>query len=300
MLNPLQLAGWPAPVQGWLRHPSLRGVKNAIRHLQTGLDYADFRRLNGLVAALPLAPLLAYQPRFAYKYLSPYIAASFGRRARLAALFHHYRFLAATGTARFFHRLARQPVLWQERRGDDLLAVRLSYPLAAGFEAELSLSCYLNGVLAQVVSFVLVPGALAGLPQEDSVLLFSQVQGVKNPALMKRATKALHEITPAVLLVQAAYGLAEALGIGRAAGIRSTDQLSAGPATYFDHDAFWGHLKGELSPDGRVYQLLIPTPEKPMALIAANNRARHARKRAYKHQVRAQVAHAGRRLLGHA
>lgn len=285
-----------ARLNAWSRHPALTGVKRTIRQLQTGLDYSDFQQLKRLVATLPLASLLERQPFFTYKYLSPYVAASFDRRARLTILLHHYRFLSTTDKTWFFIQLARDPVLWQEQHGDDLFAIHLSYPLSVGFEAELSLNFYLNQVLIQVVSFVIVPGALVGL-QTEGVLFFSQVQGVRNPALLKRATKTLNDITPAVLLVQAAYGLAQVLHLTCAAGIRSTDQLSSGTANTFDYDAFWSHLKGELSPDGHVYYLPIPTPEKPLHQVKSSKRARSTRKRAFKRQMREQVGRACQTML---
>jgi len=137
------------------------------------------------------------------------------------------------------------------------------------------------------VAFVIVPGRLVG-GAEGPALLFSQVQGSREPALLKHATRTLLDTTPAALLVQAAYGLAAALGIGQAAGLSSAEQMSAGPGSRFDYDGFWQQFGGEPRVGG-WFGLRIPAPERPIAHIKSNNRGRTLRKRRFKRLLRATV-----------
>ncbi len=272
-----------------LKQPALLAAKHTIRSIQTLWDYADFRRVRHLTLTLPLAALLERQPRFSYKYLSRYTAASFSRTTRLAAILNHYQFLVASVGAGFFELVATKPVVWQAQHGPDTFAVVLSYPALVGFEGELSLSLLLNDVLLQVVSFVIVPGQLVGY-SGGQTLLMGQVQGTRQAALHKHATKVLLDIAPAALLVNAAYGLAAALRIGRAAGISNEEKLSIGAGNCFDYNALWEQLGG-VKTAGKLFLLAIPAPEKPIESIKSNHRARTLRKRQYKQAVRGAVEH---------
>lgn len=276
---------------GLLRHhlswPGLSPIKHSIRHLQTLLDYADFQRIKQLAATLPLAPLLERQPRFRYKYLSRYLVASFSRPKRLAALLHHYDFLTATVGTTFFEQVAQKLIIWQEQHEAGCFAISLSYPALVGFEGELSLHFTVNGILLQVLSFVIVPGHLVGAANKPALLL-SQVQGTRQPILYKQTTKALLDITPAALLVHAAYGLAQALRIDHAAGVGTQEQICYGPTNYFNYDTFWEQFGGSRI-DGGLFRLTIPAPEKPIECIKRTYRARTLRKRHYKHALRQAV-----------
>ncbi|GAC1593445.1 MAG: hypothetical protein NVS3B25_15290 [Hymenobacter sp.] len=264
-----------------------RALARGIRSVQTLWNYRAFQRLQQLTARLPLAPLLARQPRFLYKHLAPYIAARFSPATRLAVQLHHWQYLATTVRTAFFAALPSPLVLWRDGGGEDAFAITLSYPERNGFECALALTYWLNDTPLQMVGFVLAPGAAVG-EAPGPVLLLSQVQGLNNPALLKHATQALHDITPAALLIQAAYGLATALGIGQALGISTQEQLCQGAGSYFDYDGFWQHLAGERTAQD-FYRLAIPAPEKPLERIKRNHRARTRRKRAYKRGVREGV-----------
>ncbi|AMR28780.1 hypothetical protein A0257_17885 [Hymenobacter psoromatis] len=277
----------PAILRHILNQPGLLTIKHSLRSLQTMLDYGGFQRIKQLAATLHLEQLLERQPRFTHKYLSRYTAASFSRRERLAAILNHYDFLMATVGTDFFGLVASKPILWQEQRGADTFTIVLSYPALVGFEGELSLSLRVNEVYTQVVSFVIVPGQLVGAGGGQA-LLFSQVQGTHLPILYKHATKTLLDITPAALLVHAAYGLAAALGVQYAVGVSTAEQLSQGAGNCFDYDAFWAQLGGERMAN-QLFLLSIPPPEKPLGSLKPNHRARTLRKRQYKLALRRAV-----------
>ncbi|WP_229725239.1 DUF535 family protein [Hymenobacter baengnokdamensis] len=234
-----------------------------------------------------LNQLLERQPRFLYKYLSRYIALSFSRTTRLAVLLNHYDFLTDFVGPGFFNLVASQPVIWQEQRGTDRFAISLSYPSVVGFEAELSLNLMSNGVLLQVVSFVIVPGRLVGATSRQAILI-SQVQGTAHQGRYRHATRALLDITPATLLVQAAYGLAAALHIDQTVGISTEEQLSFGTGSHFNYNAFWEQQEGIRTAANLFLLPLIPF-QKPLDSIKSKHRARTLRKRHYKQALRQAV-----------
>ena len=264
--------------------PGLLQLKNSFRHIQAVANRTEFAQMQQLVDTLPLAALLKCQPRFVYKYLTSYAAASFSRAVRLATILHHYQFLAAVVRPDFFTIVAQQPILWQDSVGEEQFRIELSYPVLAWFEGELSLHFLANDTLVQMLTFVIVPGTTVGLAAPQ-VLLISQVQGTKNGELLKHTTKCLHELTPASLLVNVAYGLAAALGLDHAVGISTREQLGRGSKLHFDYNSFWQQFRGEWLATP-FYQLDMNAPEKPIEEVKAKYRSRTLRKRQYKQLVR--------------
>ena len=272
-----------------MRQLGLFPLVYAASPLLTFANYGAFQRFRRLTAALPLGPLRARFPRFLYKYLSPYAAASFSQATRLAVLTHHYQYLAARSNATFFSALAGQPVLWKHYHGADEYAITLSYALSVDYEGELSLKLARNGTVLQVISFVLAPGAAIGLPTPQ-VLLLTHVQGLVGLDELRNATKALRDIAPAALLVHAAFGLALAWGIDSAVGVGTAEKAGTWVDRHFDYDGFWQiTFKAERLAIANLFALDIPPMEKPLELIKRNHRARTLRKRQLKQQVREQV-----------
>ena len=272
-----------------IKRLGLLPVVHAIKPVLALLNYKGFRQLKGLTANLPLEPLFKRQPRFHYKYLAPYAAASFDRGTRLAVLINHYQYLIDRTNAAFFPAMTQSPVLWRFRSGDDECTISLSYPLHVANEAELSLHLEWNSTLTQVVSFVIAPGSTVGSPCSQ-VLFFGQVQGFANAAQLKDITKALNDITPASLLVHAAYGIASALRINGAAGVSKHNKVGKWVYRHFDYDTFWLDHKGELNPHTDVFLLPVPPPERPLEEVKRNHRARTLRKRQFKESVREEIA----------
>ena len=251
------------------------------------LELPDFLRLQQLAEELALVRLLRIQPKFIYKHLSPYAALSFTRRMRLAAILTHYQFLRQRVAPAFFTSLAHYPVLWQQQSEGDLFTISVGFPARSGFEGELTLRFCCNATVLQVISFVIVPGALVGSPSEHA-LFICQVQGERQPELLKHATKTLHDSTPAVLLVHAAYALASALRIGQVAGISTEEQLCSTKIS-FDYAGFWQQFEGQRTATN-LFLLATPTAEKPIQHIKSKHRARTLRKRQSKLLLRAAVA----------
>jgi uncharacterized protein VirK/YbjX len=269
--------------------PGLSEVKHGVHKLQALLDYGSYQRMKELTVNLPLTPLLEQQPKFAYKYLSSYAIASFSRSTRLAALLNHYQFLAARVDPSFFSMLGSKLVIWQAQGGEDTFSISLSYPIITTYEGEISLNFSVNSTVVQMVTFVIVPGKLVGTTQEQ-VILFSQVQGTRNPDLIKYATKTLLDITPATLLIHAAYGLATAWKLTHAIGVSSQQQVSGIGQDHnsFNYDGFWQQFQGETLPN-KLFILAVHPPEKPIESVKANHRARTLRKRQYKQELQETV-----------
>ena len=267
--------------------PGLVQLKYLARHLQAQARRNEFDQMQHLVDTLPLGKLLAQQPRFPYKYLGSYSATSFSRPMRLAAILNHYQFLAEAVRPEFFSQLVEQPIVWEEYLAGERFAIALSYPIKASFEGELSLNFYRGTTIIQMMTCVIVPGDIVGGPVGHT-LLVSQVQGTPHTEAIRLTTKQLHDITPASLLINAAYGLAAALGIGHGAGVSSHNQLGRGAKCYFDYDAFWQQFRGEQLAS-QFYLLDLHAPEKPIEEIKAKYRPRTLRKRAYKQQLRQAV-----------
>lgn len=262
-------------------------LDRGMRRAQILLEFPDFLRLQQLAEELALVRLLRIQPKFIYKYLSPYAALSFTRQMRLAAVLTHYQFLRQRVGPSFFASLAHGPVLWQQQCEDDLFTISLCFPVRSGFEGELTLRFCCNKTVLQVISFVIVPGALVSSPSERA-LFICQVQGERHPELLKHATKALSDSTPAVLLIHAAYGLASALHIGQVVGISTEEQLCSAKIS-FNYAAFWQQFDGQRTA-ANLFLLATPALEKPIQQIKSKHRARTLRKRQCKQQLRATVA----------
>ncbi|RZL12487.1 MAG: DUF535 domain-containing protein [Hymenobacter sp.] len=188
----------------------------------------------------------------------------------------------------FFAQVAAQPIIWQQQTADAAFGIRLSYPLLGWNEGELSLSFFRNDTLLQMLPFVVVPGAVVGAPVPRA-LLVGQVQGTRETAAIRLATKCLHDSTPAHLLVHATYGVAAALRIGHVAGVSTQERLRDGPKCHFDYDAFWQQFQGQRLAT-QLYLFAIETPEKPLEEVKAKYRPRTLRKRHYKQHLRREVA----------
>lgn len=268
--------------------PGLLQLKHSFRQLQALVHHAEFRQLRQLTETLPLQELLARQPRFLYKYLGYYGASSFPRPVRYAAILHHYQYLGARMRPDFFAQVATQPIIWRQQMADAAFSIRLSYPLLGWNEGELSLTFFHNDTLLQMLTFVVVPGAVVGAPVPGA-LLVGQVQGTREAEAIRLATKCLHDITPAHLLVHATYGVAAALRLGHVAGVSTQERLRDGPKCHFDYDTFWQQFRGQRLAT-QLYLLDIETPEKPLEEIKAKYRPRTLRKRHYKQHLRREIA----------
>jgi uncharacterized protein VirK/YbjX len=246
------------------------------------------RQLVRLLAQPGLRALVAAHPQAIYRPYRRYLATSFTKSARRAALQHHYAYLLPRINETFFPAILRdRPQLWQKRIGLDLFDVRLSFTGELHHEGDLLLEFRENGVPLYCLSFTIAPGYLAG-SDADQLILVARVQGaVGNFDAIRRATKACMDIAPPYLLTAAVHGIAGALNIGVIAGIRSKEQLTtnidADRTVYFDYDAFWRTCLGHETE--KFYLISVPIREKSLAQISTGHRRRTRLKRQFKNEV---------------
>jgi uncharacterized protein len=235
-----------------------------------------------------LRALEATHPEALYRPYRRYLAISFTKRARRAALKHHYAYLLPRISKTFFPAVLNdRPQLWQKRIGLDVFEIRLAFTGELHHEGDLLLEFRENGVPLYCLSFSIVPGYLAG-SDADQIILVARVQGtVGRFDAIRRATKTCMDIAPPHLLTAAVHGIAGALDIAVIAGVRSKEQLTANIDTercvYFDYDAFWGTYLGNETE--KFHLISVPSREKPLAQISAAHRRRTRLKRQFKNEV---------------
>jgi uncharacterized protein VirK/YbjX len=241
-----------------------------------------------LLAHPGLRALVAAHPQALYRPYRRYLATSFTKSARRAALQHHYAYLLPRISETFFPAVLNdRPQLWQKRIGLDVFDIRLSFTGELHHEGDLLLEFQHNGVPLYCLSFTIAPGYLAD-SNADPVILVARVQGaVGNFDAIRRATKMCMDIAPPYLLTAAVQGIAAALNIGVIAGIRNNEQLTANidadRNVYFDYDAFWRTYLG--SEAKNFYLISVPIREKPLAQISTVHRRRTRLKRQFKTEV---------------
>jgi hypothetical protein len=159
-------------------------------------------------------------------------------------------------------------------------------------EGELSLKLQVDGTVVFVLAFTIVPGWVVASETKD-ILLITRLQGVKGCYhQINLATKALHEVAPAALLVAALQGVAEACGIQEMAGVCATSQVNykeeLSASFKNSYDDFFAELGATRTP-ANFFRSPIPLQEKSLALITNGHKARTRKKRAFKLQIACDV-----------
>jgi uncharacterized protein VirK/YbjX len=171
------------------------------------------------------------------------------------------------------------------------LTMGLSRPY--GEEGELSLHLRVNGEIAFILSFTIVPGWVVQ-SQAAEILLITRLQGVKGAyPPISLATRALHDVAPAALLLAALQGVAVAFGIGEIAGVSAARQSSyhRDYATFFKeaYDDFFTEVGMSKGATG-FYHSSVPIQGKPLALIKQGHKLRTREKRAFKQEIKLACA----------
>lgn len=279
-------------VDSWSRRvaalPGGHLLRNGFRSAQTWLNYAHFQDLKHVLASTALQPLACHHPRLAYKYLVPCLVTGLSRTTRLAIISYHYTYWVTRARTDFFTLVLQGLEVWQVQLATQRFSIALAYPFESDFEGELSLVFRVDTTPLYTITFTCAPAGAIPLT-ERAVVLVSRIQGTKNFALIKQATKILHESTPAALLLQALVGLCQGCGIDMIIGVGTQVQLShIKPDNHFDYTRFWQQLGAEYTAHG-LFVLPLPFAEKPIHTIKAHHRARTLAKRQYKQQLRETV-----------
>jgi uncharacterized protein VirK/YbjX len=258
---------------------------------------AGHRKLKRILNRPSLRALRTENPEVIYRPYMRYLATSFTKSSRRAALCHHYARLAARVNDGFFTQLLQHRLsLWHSCVGADRFDIRISFTYKLHHEGDLQLVFLCNSAPLYYLAFTIAPGSLAGCTADD-VLLIARVQGVAGSfEAIRGATKACMDVSPPALLMAALQGIAAALSIGMLAGVTNKEQLTAhrdaNRHVCFDYDAFWSTYMGDATE--KFHLMRVPMPEKPLMQISSVHRRRSRLKRQFKREVAAVTATAFR------
>jgi len=241
------------------------------------------------------------QPALVFKYVGQYLGKSFDTAARLRIMSHHYRTLAARlpdlcklGFPR------NEIVVWSHRVELDTFTIGLCMPATQYLEGDLSLVFSVNGVRLHKLSFTCIPGKEAGL-EAGTALLVGGSQGFPGTsALIRQASKAIGEISPAAMLILGLQALAEHLGADAILGVTADEQTSNTLPANPEHaksryDSLWEMSGGERH--GRFYRLPGRVAWKDSSHLSNGHRSRARRKRELKERILVQIRKSAERLF---
>ena len=243
--------------------------------------------LTRILAQEPVAALTRQRPRLLYKYVWPYLARRFSPDDRRAILASHHRFLQTSISPRFIPRLLQGRIpLWSFTSGATMCAIaldRVGYP---DTEGELEAQFIVDGERVYRLAFSIVPGTLLG-EQAEHVLFVGGVQGVVGQFAAIRLASRLCDAPPARLLLDAAIGIARALGIELIVGVSDAEQVSKvadpTPEFTFSYDRFFLTAGGALR-DG-LFHLPAVLPDDSVAEVRSQRRGRSRAHRAFRRGV---------------
>jgi uncharacterized protein VirK/YbjX len=236
------------------------------------------------------AEFLRVNLRFALKFAAEdYLVRGLTAQERKVCFLHHYNFLKKAVPEEMLRRILhdRVSVLEVNEEGRQYrVTAHLSRPWDK--EGELSLTLDASGIDLYVLSFSIVPGQILKLAIPD-VVLVTRIQGIRGEFKgIQEATRALHDVAPAALLMAALQGLGEALGVGEIAGVAALRQ-SAYNELYKEvfvrsYDEFFLEM-GLAKAEGELYRSPIPIPDKPLQEVKRGHKLRTKEKRAFKREV---------------
>lgn len=254
------------------------------------------REVLTLIAGVPLySTMVQGDPRFAYKFLTDdYLARGFSISERASCFIHHYKRLRD----HFPSRLLRQ-IMHDEVTLHDLLDVDSRFALTMGLshpydnEGELSLRLRVEGDIVFVLSFTIVPGWVVNSQAAEAILI-TRLQGIKGCyRQISDATRALHDVGPAQLLLSALQGVSAAFGICAIAAVSADRQTSYKKAADRDfkqaYDHFFAGL-GLLKSAAGFFSSEVPIDQKPLKSIKRGHKLRTKEKRAFKHRIQMDCA----------
>lgn len=248
-----------------------------------------------------LRELMTHHPPIVYRPYRRYLATGFKKKDRRTILKHHYGYVLATASEKFWCSIAQNKLpLWQQTAGENILTIQMSFAGELHHEGDLLLEFLENSVRLYHLSFTVAPGQLTG-SSAAHVILVAHVLGTAGRfEAIRRATKACRDIAPPYMLMAALQGLADALNVDVIAGVKNSEQITANSDdskdVYFDYDAFW---RAHLGIEGEKFFLIsVPITEKSLALISASHRRRTRLKREFKSGVGEAAKAAFRAALG--
>nr|WP_281415615.1 DUF535 family protein [Pelotalea chapellei] len=269
-------------------HKNTGIIKSSLRKLQQlflfCVNFNGYLAIRKTLCSPGLCCIMRHNPRTPFKFVGNYISLSLSCTSRLSMLLHHYRFIDTHYVTAFSSDLLKEQInLWETQRVDDTYTVGLTIS-DHDLEGDLSLVLKRNMQKVYVLSFTVVPGEI--IQGSGHTLFVSRIQGIKNPDIVRTATKALGDVSPPMILLTAARAIAMASGISCLAGVSSATQITVGEedspeqGCYFNYDEFW-HSKGGLRMDNGLFRLSVAPHSKPDDAITGKHRTRTLRKRRF-------------------
>ncbi len=241
-----------------------------------------------LSLALPrIRELVKHHPKSTFKYLHRYLSRAFDIHARSAILANHYRYLDRRVKPDFIGRICRGKIsLWEAEAAGHRYGIALTYP--NNEEGELFLTFTEDDTTIFTLSFTIAPGNVLELADEQ-IAFIGRLQGVVNQREpIKRATKALQEVAPAALLLDAVRAIATAMDIPGIVGVSAENQVCLGEKRRSSaasvYDEFWISA-GAYRASDLGYYLPTDLQEKPLSSIQNKYRSRVKRKRQFRGEV---------------
>ncbi len=261
-----------------------------LTHLRT---YREVLRL--ILGVSPFQEILQNNPRFAYKYLTDdYLARGFSVSESAASFMHHYRRLHALLPDSLLRQILQEEVtLYVIPERGDRFALTLGLSRPYDNEGEVTLRLRVDGEIVFVLSFTIVPGWVVE-SQAAETCLITRLQGIKGCfRQIGDATRAMHDVAPARLLLAALQGVADAFGIGTVAAVPAERQTSytmdCALAFKEAYDDLFTELGLTKSKTG-FFSSALPIEQKPLTSIKRGHRVRAKKKRAFKQQVQLACA----------
>ncbi|SEB56582.1 DUF535 family protein [Terriglobus roseus] len=271
--------------KGTFRRSSIVLV-NAIANLRT------FPEIFKLLRKEPFFEALRTNPRLVVRCLTPdYLVRGFTVGVGARCFLHHHRRLQGTLPTDLVRQLMLGQVTLFETTDENAhisITIGQTRPLHDK-EGELDIKLCVEGKTVFLLSFTVVPGAVAG-SEAGEIMLISRMQGVAGCySEIKLARKVLADVAPNALLLAAMQGIAMSLGIEVLASVSSHQQNAyreeVADRLHRNYEEFLGELGIEKNAAGFLVSV-IPIPEKPMTSIKTGHKLRTKEKRATKLAVR--------------
>lgn len=256
-----------------------------------------------LLSEACLKPLVSLNPKLKYKYLrNDYLFSSLSIGDALTIVLHHYHVLSKRVSIDFFPRLFRdKPLLWECEKGTTHFGIRMTFPRDFNLpdrmldhEGDLALLFEADGIPIYVLCMTIVPNGVArkyfDITNSKEVIFVGRVQGVADKfEKVRAATKLLHDVTPARLLVSATESIAKRFGIETIIGVSNGEQLSKRKYSdesecLFNYDAFWINMGAHATSRG-LYSYQVGASEKPIEEVQQKHRSRTLAKRRFRASV---------------
>jgi uncharacterized protein VirK/YbjX len=214
-----------------------------------------------------------------------YLTKDLSLRERVQRVLVHYRFEQDTFDAAYKHAVycGDGLPLWRHEADGRVFEIRLQMACRLNAEGDLTLIALADGKCLHRLSFSWVDGAFAGV--DLPILPFAaRNQGYREDGSEALAAfeQAFPHNSPSFFCFAALNGVAQALGMNRIVGVKSTCQSAYAPSAekHFSnaYDGFWQTLGGVDTP-GRVYEIALPLQLRPLSETPAKHRKRSATRR---------------------